>query len=258
MNKRICTPVSILLASGLLLCTLTSCSFMTQNLPWSSNTTSVTSNDLDSVGVHELPLTFQKTDGMKSGSLSCTIQRMETLDNVNGLKKDGFEDWPTFETVDNNGQRTILRYPEYIDDSGNPIPGLSLVLVDISITSEGAQSYTRRDLDEYGTPLGEFDDPYIFRADALIYLSDIQESADEENSTTYNGGELGYFSGRNQRVEHRNAIRLEDGETLDITLGFWVYDIQQGGNVHLDNLYLYCYEQILTKVDLENTGGERP
>lgn len=258
MNKRICTPVSILLASGLLLCTLTSCSFMTQNLPWSSNTTSVTSNDLDSVGVHELPLTFQKTDGMKSGSLSCTIQRMETLDNVSGLKKDGFEDWPTFETVDNNGQRTILRYPEYIDDSGNPIPGLSLVLVDISITSEGAQSYTRRDLDEYGTPLGEFDDPYIFRADALIYLSDIQESADEENSTTYNGGELGYFSGRNQRVEHRNAIRLEDGETLDITLGFWVYDIQQGGNVHLDNLYLYCYEQILTKVDLENTGGERP
>lgn len=257
MNKHIYPSVSILLTSVLLLCTLTSCSFLTQNLPWSPDTSAGTSDDLDSVGVHELPLTFQKTSGMKSGSLSCTIQRIEAVDNVSGLPEKGFEDWPTFETVDNNGQRVILRYPEYIDGSGNPIPGLSLVLVDVSITSDGAQSYTRHDLDEYGTPLGEFDDPCIFRADALIYLSDIQKSADEGEATAYNGGELGYFSGRNQRPEHRNAFRLEDGETLDITLGFWVYDIQQGGYVHLDNLYLYCYEQILTKVDLENTGGER-
>lgn len=261
MKKHIRNSAAALLITGCLLCPLTGCSFITQKLPWFSN--NITDNqeaefDLDSVGVHELPLTFQKTDGMKSGSLSCTIQRMETLDNVSGLKKDGFEDWPTFETMDNNGQRTILRYPEYIDDSGNPIPGLSLVLVDVSITSEGAQSYTRHDLNEYGDPLGEFDDPCIFRADALIYLSDIQESADEGGFTTYNGGELGYFSGRNQRPEHRIAFRIEDGETLDITLGFWVYDIQQGGYVHLDNLYLYCTEQMLTKVDLERTGGERP
>ena len=250
VNKRICTQVSILLTIGLLLCPLTSCSFGTTNQE--------TEFDPDSVGVCELPLTFKKTAGMKSGYLSCTIQRIETLDNVSGLPEEGFEDSPTFETVDSNGQRIILRYPEYIDDSGNLIPGLSLVLVDVSITSEGAQSYTRHDLNEYGDPLGEFDDPCIFRAEALLYLSDIQENADKEGSTVYNGGELGYFSGRNQRPEHRNAFRLEDGETLEITLGFWVHDIQQGGYVHLDNLYLYCYEQILTKVDLENTGGEQP
>ena len=250
-RNRICIQISMLLTCGLLLCTLTSCSFMTQNFPWLPDTTAEISPDLDSVGVRELPLTFQKTSGMKSGYLSCTIQQIEAVDNVSGLPKDGFEDWPTFETVDSNGQRTILRYPEYIGDRGDLIPGLSLVLVVLSITSEGAQYYTRRDLDEYGTPRGAFDDPYIFQADRLFDLQDIQ-------GDVQNGCDFCYFSGRNQRSEHRNAFRLEDGETLDMTLGFWVYNLQQGGYIDLDHLYLRCYEGIITKVDLEHTGGEQP
>lgn len=247
---KIKTWISFLSTAACTLFLLAGCTF-----PWLSDN-SPEEVELEAVGIRELPLTFQKTDGMKSGSLSCTIQQIETANNVSDLTEEGFEDWPTFETVDSNGQRTILRYPEYIDDSGDLIPGLSLVLVDVSITSQGAQSYTRHDLNEYGDSLGEFDDPCVFRADALLYLSDIQENAYEDGSIVYNGGEFGYFSGRNQRPEHRNAFRLEDGETLDITLGFWVYDIQQGGYVHLDNLYLYCTEQMLTKVDLERTGGE--
>ena len=47
------------------------------------------------------------------------------------------------------------------------------------------------------------------------------------------------------------------GQNIE-TLGFWVYDLQQGGYIDLDHLYLRCYEGILTKVDLEHAGGEQP
>ncbi|HIT02005.1 MAG TPA: hypothetical protein IAC21_04175 [Candidatus Enterenecus merdae] len=202
----------------------------------------------ESLAVNDFPRTFLRRAGVKSGQLSCTIQGIEVLENVSGLPEGNFETWPTVEVLDEEGQRMILEYPDFISENGQLLPGLYLVLAELTVTSQGAQSYTRRDRDALGTSLGEFDDPYVFRADRLLGL---QELAGETQSDCA----LGYFSARAQQGEHRLAYRLEDGERQSFTLGFWVHDLQQGGNVSLEDLYLVVYEGALTRLDLKGIGG---
>ena len=105
---------------------------------------------------------------------------------------------------------------------------------------------------EFGAPLGEFADPCVFRADSLLWLKEIQ--GELEQMECY----FAYFSNRNQRPEHRNAYRLEDGESLDITLGFWVHDIGLDGLVSLEDLYLVAYENVITHLDLSGEVVGQP
>ena len=201
--------------------------------------------------VRAFPLDFSRTVGLKSGQLSCTVQGVQVLDNVSGLPRENFETWPTVETVDGEGQREILAYPDFIGADGQLLPGLYLVLADLTVTSQGAQSYTVRDRDAFGAPLGEFGDPCVFRADRLFWLKELRE---EWQTDCY----LGYSSGRNQCPEHRLAYRLEDGESLDITLGFWVHDIGLDGLVSLEDLYLVAYENVITHLDLSGEVVGQP
>ena len=202
--------------------------------------------------VRAFPLDFSRTVGLKSGQLSCTVQGVQVLDNVSGLPRENFETWPTVETVDGEGQREILAYPDFIGADGQLLPGLYLVLADLTVTSQGAQSYTVRDRDAFGAPLGEFADPCVFRADSLLWLKEIQ--GELEQMECY----FAYFSNRNQRPEHRNAYRLEEGESKTITLGYWVYDARQGGYMDLDRLYLVVNGQVLTRLDLSGEVVGQP
>lgn len=207
--------------------------------------------NLTQVGTDLFPITFQREWGMKSGHLSCTVRGIEVLTNVNGLPEQGFETWPTVDVQDENGQWVILRYPEYIGEDGQLIPGLSLVLADVTVTSEGARSFTSRDGDGAGAVWGEFDDPCVFRADALFWLQELRDDLQTDCP-------LGYFSRREQRGEHRNAFRLEDGESMDFTLGFWMHDREQGGYVSSEDLYLVSSGQVLTRLDLSGEAVGQP
>ncbi len=205
-------------------------------------------DDLGSVGVNDFPLTFLRTAGLKPRQLSCTIQGVELLDNVSRLPKKNFETWPAVDAMDGDGQMVVLRYPDFVGEGGQLLPGLYLLLANVNVTSEGAQSYTRQDRDASGAPRGEFIDPHVFRADLLFWLKEFVGNAQGEC-------DLGYFSGKDDEKEHRLAYRLEEGATKSFTLGFWIYDVQQGGNVSLDQLYLVALDRILTKIDLDAMGG---
>ena len=168
---------------------------------------------------------------LKSGKLVCTFHGIRLSDDISELSNpEGFRSDAAIFCVDN------LSYPEFIQEDGQFVPGVYLLLVNITVTSDGAVSNTRRDRDSMGNPLGQFDDPYLFRSDDLVFVVDL---APELTSRGFIGTyAMAYFSDMNRRAEHPVVFRLEPGESIDVTVGFLVSDIQQGGDTYFDSLYL--------------------
>lgn len=172
---------------------------------------------------------------LKSGALNCIITDAYLVDRLDGLPDTGgFLDDTAVDIEEEGGEGELFMYSELIDEDGQLFPGVYLLRVDITVASQDAVSYTRQDRNEVGKPLGQFDDPYLFRGDNLVYLLDLRP----ELSGGCNCYMLNYFSGMFQRPEHDLVFRLEPGESIDLTVAFVVYDDQQGGYVNLDTLYL--------------------
>lgn len=101
--------------------------------------------------------------------------------------------------------------------------GAYLLLVDMTVDNIGARQYTTKDLNEFGDPRGKYDDPYVF--EVWTFLVDPMRPY----STGYWSRNLDYYSRRNEREEHRLAFRIEPGESIDFTVGFFVSDKNAGG-----------------------------
>ena len=202
------------------------------------------------------PLTYAYEAGsrfLKSGKLVCTINSVYLINSMDVLiNKDGFTSDASVTFRSENGYWNLI-YPEFIQDGGGFFPGLYLLMVELTIDSEDAVSYTRKDHDTAGYSLGRYDDSYLFRADSLLYLLDLSPEAVEGQYGYYL---LSYYSNMNQRVEHPMVFRLEPGKTINFTVGFLIGDSQQGGGMHFDSLYLsttqggYDPQKMLTKLDL--------
>ena len=130
----------------------------------------------------------------------------------------------------------VYDYPDWTEEDGYFGDDIYLILVDVTATNVGAENYTTADRYSDGRPRGEYDDPYIFRADGVPVLTDI-------SGTKWIGDHLwyvdpAYFSLLNQRSEHRMAFRLAPGESITYTLGFLVTDCELGGDFSLPHLCL--------------------
>lgn len=177
------------------------------------------------------PMTYYIDQSLKAGKLMCTVNNVHLVEeppNIGMFKSDavcGF--------MDGN----VIQYPDFLQDNGHLIPGLYLLLVNITVSSEDATAFTRRDNDSAnGIVKGEYDDPYVFRSDDLICLIEI--GMDDGRIIGAGDVYLCYYSGMGQRAEHKMAFRLEPGESIDFSLGFLVSDVSQGGVHNLENLYL--------------------
>lgn len=181
-----------------------------------------------------LPMTYTYQTGtrnLKSGSLSCVIQSVVLVDDVAELPNPAGFISDAAVTIQDGEEYLDLRYPDFIQDQGKLLPGVYLVLLNLTVTSQDAVCYTNLERDENNRPLGLYADPYIFRADSLVYLQDLAPGVDLYWL-------IAYFDALGRQPEHPSAFRLEPGESRTFTLGFLVSDIERGGVIHLDQLYL--------------------
>ncbi len=171
---------------------------------------------------------------LRAGKLICTFRGVRLTDSIEGLELSCFRgDASIF------GDGRSLKNPAFIGEDGEHfVPGVYLLLVDVTVKSDGAESLTRRDRDDLGHPMGEFDDPYLFRADTLVCLVDLGPRLASAGLPGSGGNDMDYFSGMNRRGEHTVAFRLEPGESVDLTVGFLISDVEQGGDNELNWLYL--------------------
>lgn len=169
---------------------------------------------------------------LRAGKLICSFRNIRLTDSMEGLKLSCFR-WDA--NIYFEGQN--LKSPAFLAEDGEHfVPGVYLLLVDVTVKSDGAESCTRRDRDKWGNLLGEFDDPCLFRADDLLFIVDL---APELTSKGYFGAySMDYYSGMGLRAEHPLMFRLEPGESVDMTVGFLVSDVRRGGDTYLDSLYL--------------------
>ena len=171
------------------------------------------------------------TRNLKSGSLSCVIQSVVLVDDVAELPNPAGFISDAAVTIQDGEDYLDLRYPDFIQDQGKLLPGVYLVLLNLTVTSQDAVCYTNLERDENNRPLGLYADPYIFRADSLVYLQDLAPGVDLYWL-------IAYFDALGRQPEHPLSFRLEPGESRTFTLGFLVSDIERGGVIHLDQLYL--------------------
>ena len=131
----------------------------------------------------------------------------------------------------------VYGYPDWTEEDGYFGDDIYLILVDVTATNVGAENYTTADRYSDGRIRGEYDDPYIFRADGVPVLTDISGTKRRGKDHLRYTSPV-YFSLMNQCSEHPLAFRLAPGESITYTLGFLVTDCELGGDFSLPHLCL--------------------
>lgn len=182
-------------------------------------------------------VTLEFTRHLKEGKLLCTVTDAQavTREQDYALTADCFTHDARLVVNHADGSETAYRYPDFIGSDGSYVEGGYLILVDMTVTSQDAVSYTTEDLDENGNPLGLYEDPYIFRADLFFTLADLSEVKD---GPYYWYSDVEYFSARGRQAEHSMAYRLEPGESISFTLGFLLGNKLDASPRDLTQLYL--------------------
>lgn len=160
-----------------------------------------------------------------------------------------------------NNEWEVGQLPAFVQDDGT-FAGVYVLLIDVTTTSEDAVSYTTDDLDADGYPLGEYEDPYLFRVDTLGTL--VAQNHPENNE--YNYQSIGYME-YNSLLEHDPTLpdnyysyRLAPGETINYTIGFILYEehfAALGFELDFSQLYFSTpgQQRWSTLVDLELEGS---
>ena len=129
-----------------------------------------------------------------------------------------FMDYSSVTTYDVAGEQIVWHYPEFIQQDGEFVDGVHMILLDVEITSENAENWTVYDLNENGDPKGLYSDPYVFRIDGMYWLRE-KEALPGLNPR---GWFPMFFSGYNTTDEHVFAYRILPGEKQSYTLGYLV------------------------------------
>lgn len=160
-----------------------------------------------------------------SGYLLYTITSARVATSVEEMQcpPDGFllEACYSEEKVD--GYSLVLDMPPFVQDDGSFRDGYCVVLVDITVESRNAAMRTGEMID--------YDDPYLFRADSLITLVDLEDDQGDYPGANYSYKDIRYFSEKDQFPEHETAFRLEPGETIDCTVGYILNAESYGGTI---------------------------
>ncbi len=193
-------------------------------------------------GTMAFSVTPETDSTLLSGRLEYTVTGVRIVENVSDLPNPagfGNEAVPLYNET---GAEQIYkyqsdRYPSFLLSDGGFVPELTVVLVDVTVESFDAVARTKKDADAQGRGGGEFDDPYLFRADALLTVVDrgrrLPNTANqgwslEQDQGVYQEWHLGYFSAPGEGPETIFCYRLEPGQKQSFTLGFLVTNRSDG------------------------------
>lgn len=175
---------------------------------------------------------------LKCGELHYTLSNARLVNDIASIPvMSGFLDDAAC-IFPGNAESVFGNASVYIDEliqaDGTFIPGAYLLLVDLTVTSHGAKAYTLHDLDEEGYPMGQFAADNLFHIDHIINLSSTPQY-DPDETLFYS---LSYYSEKNSQAEHPLIFKLNDGESISVTIGFLVDDINVGGRFNLEKIAL--------------------
>lgn len=128
---------------------------------------------------------------------------------------------------------TVYNYPSYIDESGKFMDGTCMIAVDICVTSQDATNQWLND--STGTVETRYGNPYLFKADSILYLVDTEVKDQEGN---YIAKAPGFFSGYGVYSQHPLAYELEPGETITFRIGFLLGDRPDGTDTDISDLVI--------------------
>ena len=164
---------------------------------------------------------YGEGDLIGSGELVYSLKKVRVVDSLQdmpGEEKHFFADYARIVLME-NGKETVISYPDYVKEDGSFDYGAKLLLAEIEVKSNDAAGLD----DAHG-----YSDPYLFRADTILYLQDTTD-----NERTYY---MGYFDGFSAYEEDSLLYRLEPGETTSITIGFVICERMDGNPVNLSDL----------------------
>ncbi len=198
-------------------------------------------------GTMAFSVTPETDPTLLSGRLEYTVTGARIVENISDLPNPagfGNEAVPLYNET---GAEQIYkyqsdRYPSFLLSDGGFVPALTVVLVDVTVESFDAVARTKKDVDAHGRGGGQFDDPYLFRADALLTVVDRgQRHLNTEpmegwnfdwgiakDQGVYQEWHLGYFSAPGESPDATFCYRLEPGQKRSFTLGFLVTNRSDG------------------------------
>lgn len=226
MKRIICGALALCLMGSLAGCASNPMKELTNAQNNVGNALPSENNDeTNSRGTLKLGEAFEDPNALKSGKLTHTILNAKVvtcLDDVPSVDC-FFEE--VFHYRAESGQWEIGTTPSFVMEDGT-FSDAYLILLDVETTSDGATQYTTKDLDSDGYPLGEYDDPYLFRADYFGTLVALNHK--ENNELNYYGLACPeYYSYYNKDLslpDPHITYRLEPGETIKYTIGFILLD----------------------------------
>ena len=246
----------------MLMLSITSCSdqkeepLYTLDLSGNQNAENPSAGTTGSSGEMKSELVFQITPAldstMKSGELLLTISNARVINNATEIEDlDGLYD-SIVPVYDQAGEHIYKhnsnRWPSFIEENGDFVDGVHLILIDVSVQSIDAHMRTIYDADENGLYAGSYADPYILRSDHTIGLADLSGKVKNTDvaSVFSDGAGLGsyktwyqaYFSKSGDRSEHPAAYYLEPGESIEYTVGYLIGNRSDGTDYDLSELYL--------------------
>lgn len=190
---------------------------------------------------------------LKFGSLSCSFSNARFVDNIHDLPTIGKQYFRGGQSIYMLSEGTETRVDvvdqHFTDQNGSFFDGVYLLLVDVRVTSNNATDWTSYEThtqsDGTQVPAGEFTDPYLFRVDSIVSLSDTSiETTNYEGSSgpdSYYTRSINYYSRMGENPENPILFRLEPGDEITFTIGFLVGDNRKGGPNDLTCLVLSDY-----------------
>lgn len=167
----------------------------------------------------KLPIMFEyntEYDVLRNGRLTYEITGFRVIYNIanlpeaGGIRDDGF----VYTVVCLDDRDEAIEYPELVQSDGSFANDTYMVLVEMTVTSENAEMWTSKDLNEYGKPAGSYDDPYLF---SIEWSCDLYTRSRKAAAKM-----IAYFSELNQNLGNWYNFRLLPGEAKAVTVGFFV------------------------------------
>lgn len=185
----------------------------------------------------DIPMKWEQT--LEFGSLVYTIDQVHLITDTGEIGNGGFGEHSEiafyngeyYELASNNWREygnlyeTIYPYPEYIDSTGAFMDGACMIALDITVESKDATNQQKNS--NTGEIETRYGNPYIFKADSLLYLIDKDVLTPDGD---YAGVPAGFFSGYNLRTEHPMAYELNPGETTSFRIGFLIGNRPDGSD----------------------------
>ncbi len=163
---------------------------------------------------------------LKEGELAYTVTGARVITNINDL--------PDGTLFDDTAEAT--------GEDGSFLSGVYMVMLDISFENRGAANYVSG---EESKIVALYSDPYLFWIKNYLYLQDVgndvvSANAAEIGPTFYS--DFGKYSATGSGLTNE-AVRVEPGETRQITLGYTVTE-RDGHMPEPEDLYAWSlYEE---------------